>query len=148
MLNFFPDHTIKKRKKNQFLQFSSSPYRAVQALLNGARQQEQVNVARFQDLMKNVQNVPGVSQSNGYIPVPVPVSQKSEDPVESLMRKMFLRKVMNKFFDKNDKSEEDDDDFFGTDDDKFVELLFQTQKSQQSTRGRYVSLIKIAIPLK
>merc|ERR1712079_707606 len=67
----------------------SSPYRAVQALLNGARDMESVNMARFQNLMKNVQsgNVPGAAQSS-YIPIPVPVKQQQQtaDPVDENMK--------------------------------------------------------------
>merc|ERR1739847_193582 len=87
----------------------SSPYRAIQALLNGARDTEQKNVAKFQEIMK----------------------------------RMFLRKVMNKFFDKkDDDDDDDDDDFFGIDDDeKFAELLFFNKNKRQANnannRGRY-----------
>ena len=35
---------------------SSSPYRAIQALLNGAREMEKTNMARFQEVMRTMQN--------------------------------------------------------------------------------------------
>merc|ERR1712110_1209024 len=82
----------------------SSPYRAIQALLNGARETEQKNVAKFQEVMKSIQgNSQYSTGANSYVPIPVPVQkpQATVDPVEEIMRKMFLRKVMNKFFDKN-----------------------------------------------
>merc|ERR1712072_701268 len=126
----------------------SSPYRAVQALLNGARDMESVNVARFQNLMKNVQsgNVPGAAQSS-YIPIPVPVKQQQQtaDPVDEIMRKLFLRKIIDKFSEK-DRDDDDDDDFFNIEDGDFAELFF-TKKSRglpadaglnrRTTAGRY-----------
>ena len=33
----------------------SSPYRAIQALLNGAREMEKTNMARFQEVMRTMQ---------------------------------------------------------------------------------------------
>lgn len=33
----------------------SSPYRAIQALLNGAREMEKKNMARFQEVMRTMQ---------------------------------------------------------------------------------------------
>ena len=90
--------------KSNYEGLFSSPYRAVQALLNGARDMESVNVARFQNLMKNVQsgNVPGAAQSS-YIPIPVPVKQQQQtaDPVDEIMRKLFLRKIIDKFSEKD-----------------------------------------------
>ena len=66
---------------------------------------ESVNVARFQNLMKNVQsgNVPGAAQSS-YIPIPVPIKQQQQqaaDPVDEIMRKLFLRKIIDKFSEKD-----------------------------------------------
>lgn len=128
----------------------SSPYRAVQALLNGARDMESVNVARFQNLMKNVQsgNVPGAAQSS-YIPIPVPVKQQQQtaDPVDEIMRKLFLRKIIDKFSEKDRVADDDDDDdFFNIEDGDFAELFF-TKKSRglpadaglnrRTTAGRY-----------
>merc|ERR1711874_712880 len=121
----------------------SSPYRAVQALLNGARDMESVNVGRFQNLMKNVQagNVPGAAQSS-YIPIPVPVKQQQQtaDPVDEIMRK-----IIDKFSEK-DRDDDDDDDFFNIEDGDFAELFF-TKKSRglpadaglnrRTTAGRY-----------
>ena len=131
---------------NFFFENFSSPYRAIQALLNGARETEQKNVAKFQEVMKSIQgNSQYSTGANSYVPIPVPVEkpQASVDPVEEIMRKMFLRKVMNKFFDKKDDDDDDeDDDFFGIDDDeKFAELLFFNKNKRQanSNRGRYVS---------
>jgi len=124
----------------------SSPYRAIQALLNGARETEQKNVAKFQEVMKSIQgNSQYSTGANSYVPIPVPVQkpQATVDPVEEIMRKMFLRKVMNKFFDKkDDNDDDDDDDFFGIDDDeKFAELLFFNKNKRQANnannRGRY-----------
>ena len=89
--------------------------------------------------MKSIQgNSQYSTGGNTYVPIPV---QKTEpaaaDPIEEIMRKMFLRKVMNKFFDKKDDSDEDDD-FFGIDDDeKFAELLFFNKNKRQL--GRRVS---------
>ena len=125
-----------------FLKIFSSPYRAIQALLNGARDTEQKNVAKFQEVMKSIQGNSQYSTGGGNTYVPIPV-QKTEpaaaDPIEEIMRKMFLRKVMNKFFDKKDDSDEDDD-FFGIDDDeKFAELLFFNKNKRQL--GRRVSEI-------
>jgi hypothetical protein len=127
----------------------SSPYRAVQALLNGARDMESVNVARFQNLMKNVQsgNVPGAAQSS-YIPIPVPIKQQQQaaDPVDEIMRKLFLRKIIDKFSEKDRDDDDDDDDFFNIEDGDFAELFF-TKKSRglpadaglnrRTTTGRY-----------
>merc|ERR1712024_4823 len=107
----------------------SSPYRAVQALLNGARDMESLNVARFQDMMKNVQsgNVPGAAQSS-YIPIPVPIKQQQQqtaDPVDEIMRKLFLRKIIDKFSEKDRVADDDDDDdFFNIEDGDFAELFF------------------------
>jgi len=117
----------------------SSPYRAIQALLNGARDTEQKNVAKFQEVMKSIQGNSQYSTGGGNTYVPIPV-QKTEpaaaDPIEEIMRKMFLRKVMNKFFDKKDDSDEDDD-FFGIDDDeKFAELLFFNKNKRQLGRRK------------
>ena len=53
--------------------------------------------------MKNVQsgNVPGAAQSS-YIPIPVPVKQQqTADPVDEIMRKLFLRKIIDKFSEKD-----------------------------------------------
>merc|ERR1712141_85102 len=118
----------------------SSPYRAIQALLNGARDTEQKNVAKFQEVMKSIQGNGQYSTGGGNTYVPIPVQQKTEpataDPIEEIMRKMFLRKVMNKFFDKKDDSDEDDD-FFGIDDDeKFAELLFFNKNKRQLGRRK------------
>merc|ERR1712141_997528 len=141
---------IAKRTKAEMpeleLPMFSSPYRAIQALLNGARETEQKNVAKFQEVMKSIQgNSQYSTGANSYVPIPVPVQkpQATVDPVEEIMRKMFLRKVMNKFFDKkDDNDDDDDDDFFGIDDDeKFAELLFFNKNKRQAnnanTRGRY-----------
>ena len=133
---------------SNFFENFSSPYRAIQALLNGARETEQKNVAKFQEVMKSIQgNSQYSTGANSYVPIPVPVQkpQATVDPVEEIMRKMFLRKVMNKFFDKkDDNDDDDDDDFFGIDDDeKFAELLFFNKNKRQANnannRGRYVS---------
>ena len=84
-----------------------------------------------------------------FIPVPVPQSQAKEakpDVVEELMKKMFMRKVMAKFFGAENEDEDDDDkdDFFGVDDDeKFAEMLFF---SKQKNRNRFVSK-RIIVPL-
>merc|ERR1712001_739126 len=112
----------------------SSPYRAVQALLNGARDMESVNVARFQNLMKNVQsgNVPGAAQSS-YIPIPVKQQQQTADPVDEIMRKLFLRKIIDKFSEKDRVADDDDDDdFFNIEDGDFAELFF-TKKIKGAT---------------
>merc|ERR1711981_48925 len=63
----------------------NSPYRAIQALLNGAREMEKTNMARFQEVMRTMQNsASGVSgspfqqSSPQFIPVPIPQSQPKE----------------------------------------------------------------------
>lgn len=126
----------------------NSPYRAIQALLNGARTMEAQNMARFQEVMKSMQNTASggsfqySSNSNpNYVPIPIPFtqaqSQSKPDVVEELMKKMFMRKVMEKFFNKDlsDNDEEDADDFFGVEDDeKFAEMLFF---SKNKNRNRY-----------
>jgi len=122
-----------------------TPYRAIQALLNGAREMEKTNMARFQDVMKTMQTTAsGVSTYQQpqpqFIPVPVPQSQEKAKPdvVEELMKKMFMRKVMSKFFgteNEDDDEEDNDSDFFGVDDDeKFAEMLFF---SKQKNRNRF-----------
>merc|ERR1712227_749579 len=76
--------------------------------------------------MKTMQNTASgasayTQQSPQFIPVPVPQSQAKEakpDVVEELMRKMFMRKVMAKFFG----------------DEKFAEMLFF---SKQKNRNRF-----------
>merc|ERR1719266_1323766 len=114
----------------------SSPYRAVQALLNGARDMESVNVARFQNLMKNVQsgNVPGAAQSS-YIPIPVPVKQQQQtaDPVDEIMRKLFLRKIIDKFSEK-DRDDEDDDEV-----PDLVENFDEVSKNETATEDAKIS---------
>ena len=79
------------------------------------------------------------------IPIPIPQSQKSErkpDVIEELMKKMFMRKVMQKFFDQRNEENDDEgdgDDFFGVEDDeKFAEMLFF---SKNKNRNRFVSLV-------
>merc|ERR1711976_153717 len=101
------------------------------ALLNGAREMEKTNMARFQEAMQNTAS--GASaytqQSPQFIPVPVPQSQAKEakpDVVEELMKKMFMRKVMAKFFGAENEDEDDDD--------KFAEMLFF---SKQKNRNRF-----------
>merc|ERR1719491_2100006 len=59
-----------------------------------------------------------------YIPVPIPQSEAKEskpDVVEELMKKMFMRKVMAKFF--GDANEDDEDDDQGE-----KEILFRLKK--------------------
>merc|ERR1712193_335507 len=93
--------------------------------------------------MKTMQNTAaGVSTyqqpSPQFIPVPVPQEKEAKpDVVEELMKKMFMRKVMAKFFGAENEDEDDDDkdDFFGVDDDeKFAEMLFF---SKQKNRNRF-----------
>merc|ERR1711976_691172 len=112
----------------------ATPYRAIQALLNGAREMEKTNMARFQEVMKTMQNTASgasayTQQSPQFIPVPVPQSQAKEakpDVVEELMKKMFMRKVMAKFFGAENEDEDDDD--------KDAEMLFF---SKQKNRNRF-----------
>ena len=51
----------------------ATPYRAIQALLNGAREMEKTNMARFQEVMKTMQNTASgasayTQQSPQFIP--------------------------------------------------------------------------------
>ena len=115
---------------------------------------EAANMARFQDVMKSMQNTASggpiqyqqyQSSNPSYVPIPIPFPQQSQaqksepDVIEELMKKMFMRKVMKKFFDQkdDDDDDEDSDDFFGTEDDeKFAEMLFF---SKNKNRNRFVS---------
>merc|ERR1711935_1045213 len=84
----------------------NTPYRAIQALLNGASEMEKTNMYRFQEVMKTMgSTAAGSSGGLGqfqqsqpqYIPVPIPQSEAKEskpDVVEELMKKMFMRKVI------------------------------------------------------
>jgi len=125
----------------------NTPYRAIQALLNGAREMEKTNMARFQDVMKTMQTTASGAVSYQqpqpqFIPVPVPQSAAKEakpDVVEELMKKMFMRKVMAKFFGGENENDDDDDDsdsdFFGVDDDeKFAEMLFFSKNKNNRNR--------------
>jgi len=132
----------------------NSPYRAIQALLNGAREMEKKNMERFQEVMRTMQQTASgngfsgnAQQTPNYVPVPYPFPQTSSrtdskpDLVEELMKKMFMRKVMAKFSDRSDQDNDDDDDdssdFFGIDDDeKFAEMLFFGKKSGNRNRFR------------
>lgn len=142
--------------------FSSSPYRAIQALLSGAKEMEAKNMARFQDVMKVMQQsasgslqVGQQSQTN-YVPVPFPLPQPAEresDAVEELMKKLFVRKVMKRFFDKKEEERDQSDsldDFFGLseDDEKFAEMLFLSKNgnrfvSQEFDMKLILSTLKI-----
>merc|ERR1712227_686856 len=84
--------------------------------------------------MKTMQNTASgasayTQQSPQFIPVPVPQSQAKEakpDVVEELMKKMFMRKVMAKFFGAENEGVDDDE--------KFAEMLFF---SKQKNRNRF-----------
>ena len=108
------------------------------------------NMARFQEVMKSMQQTASGNlqynsqpQNPNYVPIPIPFPQSQSAPskpdvVEELMKKMFMRKVMAKFFDQKDDQEDEDDqdDFFGVDDDeKFAEMLFFSKNK----RNRFVS---------
>merc|ERR1719203_1936278 len=129
----------------------NTPYRAIQALLNGASEMEKTNMYRFQEVMKTMGataagSTGGLGQFQQskpqYIPVPIPQSEAKEskpDVVEELMKKMFMRKVMAKFFgDANEDDDDDDqdtDDFFGVEDDeKFAEMLFFSKNKNNRNR--------------
>merc|ERR1711953_917 len=130
------------------LPMNNSPYRAIQALLSGAKEMEAKNMARFQDVMKVMQQsasgslqVGQQSQTN-YVPVPFPLPQPAEresDAVEELMKKLFVRKVMKRFFDKKEEERDQSDsldDFFGLskDDEKFAEMLFLSKNGNRFRR--------------
>lgn len=139
----------------------NSPYRAIQALLNGAREMEAANMARFQDVMKSMQNTASggpiqyqqyQSSNPSYVPIPIPFPQQSQaqksepDVIEELMKKMFMRKVMKKFFDQkdDDDDDEDSDDFFGTEDDeKFAEMLFFSKNKNRNRFKRQSDLYEL-----
>ena len=79
--------------------------------------------------------------STNYVPIPFPfppAQEKESDAVEDLMKKLFVRKVMSRFFDKKEEERDQDalDDFFGLseDDEKFAEMLFLSKN-----RNRFVS---------
>ena len=106
---------------------------------------EAKNMARFQDVMKVMQQsasgslqVGQQSQTN-YVPVPFPFPQAQEtesDAVEELMKKLFVRKVMKRFFDKKEEERDQSDsldDFFGLseDDEKFAEMLFLSKNGNR-----------------
>ena len=106
---------------------------------------EAKNMARFQDVMKVMQQsasgslqVGQQSQTN-YVPVPFPFPQPAEresDAVEELMKKLFVRKVMKRFFDKKEEERDQSDsldDFFGLseDDEKFAEMLFLSKNGNR-----------------
>ena len=116
------------------------------------------NMARFQEVMKSMQQTASGNlqynsqpQNPNYVPIPIPFPQSQSAPskpdvVEELMKKMFMRKVMAKFFDQKDDQEDEDDqdDFFGVDDDeKFAEMLFFSKNK----RNRFVSFMKAHIKL-
>lgn len=129
----------------------NTPYRAIQALLNGASEMEKTNMYRFQEVMKTMGSA-AAGSSGGlgqfqqskpqYIPVPIPSGEAKEskpDVVEELMKKMFMRKVMAKFFgdanEDDDNDDQDSDDFFGVDDDeKFAEMLFFSKNKNNRNR--------------
>jgi len=138
----------------------NSPYRAIQALLNGAREMEKTNMARFQEVMKTMQTTasggaPAVAQSSSpnYVPIPIPIPQSSSssserkpDVIEELMKKMFMRKVMQKFFDQrsDDNDDDDEDDFFGVEDDeKFAEMLFFSKNKNRNRFKRQSDLYEL-----
>ena len=82
-----------------------------------------------------------MTQTPNYVPIPItfPQTQEKEtDAVDELMKKLFVRKVMKRFFDKKEEERDQDDldDFFGLsdDDEKFAEMLFAG-----GTRNRFVS---------
>jgi hypothetical protein len=129
----------------------NTPYRAIQALLNGASEMEKTNMYRFQEVMKTMGataagSTGGLGQFQQskpqYIPVPIPQSEAKEskpDVVEELMKKMFMRKVMAKFFgdanEDDDNDDQDTDDFFGVEDDeKFAEMLFFSKNKNNRNR--------------
>lgn len=128
----------------------NTPYRAIQALLNGASEMEKTNMYRFQEVMKTMGSTAAGSTGGlgqfqqsqpQYIPVPIPSEAKESKPdvVEELMKKMFMRKVMAKFFgDANEDDDDDDqesDDFFGVEDDeKFAEMLFFSKNKNNRNR--------------
>merc|ERR1712020_767422 len=77
----------------------NSPYRAIQALLNGAREMEKKNMERFQEVMRTMQQTASgngfsgnAQQTPNYVPVPYPFPQTSSrtdskpDLVEELMK--------------------------------------------------------------
>merc|ERR1719203_372204 len=129
----------------------NTPYRAIQALLNGASEMEKTNMYRFQEVMKTMGataagSTGGLGQFQQskpqYIPVPIPQSEAKEskpDVVEELMKKMFMRKVMAKFFgdanEDDDNDDQDTDDFFGVEDDeKFAAMLFFSKNKNNRNR--------------
>lgn len=129
----------------------NTPYRPIQALLNGASEMEKTNMYRFQEVMKTMGataagSTGGLGQFQQskpqYIPVPIPQSEAKEskpDVVEELMKKMFMRKVMAKFFgdanEDDDNDDQDTDDFFGVEDDeKFAEMLFFSKNKNNRNR--------------
>ena len=106
---------------------------------------EAKNMARFQDVMKVMQQSAsgslqvGQQSRTNYVPVPFPFPQAQEtesDAVEELMKKLFVRKVMKRFFDKKEEERDQSDsldDFFGLseDDEKFAEMLFLSKNGNR-----------------
>lgn len=83
-----------------------------------------------------------------YFPIPVPFTQPAPaapqtDMVTEMMKKMFMRNMMSKYFkgQKNDDDDDDDfdeDDFLGSDA-KFAEMLFFN--NNKNPRSRNVSSV-------
>ena len=106
---------------------------------------EEKNMARFQEVMRTMQQSAsgslqvGQQATTNYVPVPFPFPQaqeKESDAVEELMKKLFVRKVMKRFFDKKEEERDQSDsldDFFGLseDDEKFAEMLFLSKNGNR-----------------
>ena len=98
--NLNPDFT-----KHDLIRFGfcSSPYRAIQALLNGAKEIEQKNEETFQTVLKTIlgTSAAAASPSSGtpkaYVPAASPYfyyQPVQYGVLDELMRNFFIKKVM------------------------------------------------------